>query len=183
MKDFELDHPENDSHWVEVTGYKFRYQVSEEGHVRKEMPDGSWYYLKPYISGRTRACVKMRTVDNRKVDVPVVWLMADAFMGGRRPGYNIVHRNGAKLDCYLGNLVFVNKHTSGKLARANRRKAVMKVDKSGKVIDIYSSGREAAKKNYISQYAIWARCNGTVQDPYSLDGYDYRYECTRRTAK
>lgn len=43
MKDFELGRPENGSRWVEVAGYKFRYQVSEEGRVRKEMPDGSWF--------------------------------------------------------------------------------------------------------------------------------------------
>lgn len=157
--------------WVEITGYRFRYQINREAVVRKELESGEWYVLKPYISGRTRACVKMRTADNRKVDVPVVWLMADAFMGGRRPGYNIIHRNGAKMDCELVNLSFASKQVSGKLSSANRRKAVMKVDQDGQVVAIYSSGREAAKKNYISQNAIWARCTGKVKDPYRLDGY------------
>ena len=153
---------------------------SREAVVRKELESGEWYVLKPYISGRTRACVKMRTADNRKVDVPVVWLMADAFMGGRRTGYNIIHRNGAKMDCELVNLSFASKQVSGKISSANRRKAVMKVDQAGQVVAIYSSGREAAKKNYISQNAIWARCTGKVKDPYRLDGYDYRYETSRR---
>ena len=140
--------------WVEIPGYRFRYQINREAVVRKELESGEWYVLKPYISGRTRACVKMRTVDNRKVDVPVVWLMADAFMGGRRPGYNIIHRNGAKMDCELVNLSFASKQVSGKISSANRRKAVMKVDQAGQVVAIYSSGREAAKKNYISQNSI-----------------------------
>lgn len=166
--------------WVEIPGYRFRYQINREAVVRKELESGEWYVLKPYISGRTRACVKMRTVDNRKVDVPVVWLMADAFMGGRRPGYNIIHRNGAKMDCELVNLSFASKQVSGKISSANRRKAVMKVDQAGQVVAIYSSGREAAKKNYISQNSIWARCAGKVKDPYRLDGYDYRYETSRR---
>lgn len=166
--------------WVEIPGYRFRYQINREAVVRKELESGEWYVLKPYISGRTRACVKMRTADNRKVDVPVVWLMADAFMGGRRPGYNIIHRNGAKMDCELVNLSFASKQVSGKISSANRRKAVMKVDQDGQVVAIYSSGREAAKKNYISQNAIWARCTGKVKDPYRLDGYDYRYETSRR---
>ena len=95
--------------WVEIPGYRFRYQINREAVVRKELESGEWYVLKPYISGRTRACVKMRTADNRKVDVPVVWLMADAFMGGRRTGYNIIHRNGAKMDCELVNLSFASK--------------------------------------------------------------------------
>ena len=106
--------------------------------------------------------------------------MADAFMGGRRTGYNIIHRNGAKMDCELVNLSFASKQVSGKLSSANRRKAVIKVDQDGQVVAIYSSGREAAKKNYISQNAIWARCTGKVKDPYRLDGYDYRYETSRR---
>lgn len=162
--------------WVEVTGYRFRYQVHESGRVRKQLPDGSWYYLNAYISGRRRACVKMRTEDNRKVDVPVVWLMADAFMGGRRPGYNIVHRNGAKMDCAVENLTFVSKRECGKLSCTNRRKAVMKIARDGEVVAIYKSGREAARKNYISQNSIWARCRNKVEDPYSLDGFNYQYE-------
>lgn len=60
--------------WVDIPGYRFRYQINREAVVRKELESGEWYVLKPYISGRTRACVKMRTADNRKVDVPVVWL-------------------------------------------------------------------------------------------------------------
>ena len=93
---------------------------------------------------------------------------------------NIIHRNGAKMDCELVNLSFASKQVSGKISSANRRKAVMKVDQAGQVVAIYSSGREAAKKNYISQNAIWARCAGKVKDPYRLDGYDYRYETSRR---
>lgn len=181
MKNSEISRV-NDTEWVEIRGYRFRYQINREAVVRKELESGGWYTLKPYISGRNRACVKMRTEDNRKVDVPVVWLMADAFMGGRRPGSNIIHRNGAKLDCALVNLAFVNKRAGGKISSANRRKAVVKVDKDGQVVAIYSSGREAAKKNYISQNSIWARCKGKVKDPYRLDGYDYRYEVTRGQA-
>jgi hypothetical protein len=62
----------NNTEWVEIPGYRFRYQINREAVVRKELESGEWYVLKPYISGRTRACVKMRTADNRKVDVPVV---------------------------------------------------------------------------------------------------------------
>lgn len=169
----------NDSDWVEITGYRFRYRINREAVVQKELESGKWYTLRAYISGRSRACVKMRTEDNRKVDVPVVWLMADAFMGGRRPGYNIIHRNGAKLDCALVNLAFASKQATGKISSGNRRKAVMKVDRSGQVVAIYPSAREAARRNYISQNSIWARCVGKVKDPYRLDGYDYRYDTAR----
>lgn len=175
MKDFELEHPENDSHWVEVTGYKFRYQVSEEGLVRKEMQDGTWKVLRPYMAGKRRACVKMRTLDNRKVDVPVVWLVADAFLGGRRPGLNIVHKNGSKFDCGARNLKFLTKSECAKLSES-RRRPVMKLDKSCKVIAIYPSVNDAAKANFISKSAVQARCAGQVRDPYRLDGFNYKYE-------
>lgn len=167
--------------WKEIEGYRFRYRVNEDGVVQKRLDDGNWRTMKAYISGRNRVCVKMRTADNRKIDVPVVWLVADAFMGGRRPGFNIIHKNGSKFDCASVNLAFVSKGTCAKISSTNRRKAVMKVDKAGHVVAIYRSGREAAEKNYISQNAIWARCNGKVKDPYRLDGFDYKYENTRGT--
>lgn len=60
-------------------------RINREGCVQKQLDDGSWYTLKAYMSGgRSRAVVKMRSKDNRKIEVPLVWLMADAFMGGRR---------------------------------------------------------------------------------------------------
>ena len=93
--------------WVAIEGYRWPYRINRKGCVQKQMEDGSWYTLKPYTSGRSRVAVKLRSIDNRKIDVPLVWLMADAFMGGRRPGYGIVHRNGAKFDCEPENLKFV----------------------------------------------------------------------------
>ncbi|MGN9098495.1 hypothetical protein [Flintibacter porci] len=124
--------------------------------------------------------VKMRTADNRKVEVPLVRLMADAFMGGRRPGFGIVHKNGAKLDCSLRNLKFLSPEECGRLSCRARRRPVEKVDMEGNVVEIYASAREAARKNYISQNSIWARCNGKVKDPFRLDGHDYRYEQRRK---
>lgn len=101
-------------------------------------------------------------------------------MGGRRPGYAIVHRNGAKLDCSLQNLKFMPQKECGRLSCRSRRRTVLKVDPSGEVVEVYSSAREAAKKNFISQNSIWARCNHKVKDPYRLDGCDYRYEGRKR---
>ena len=162
--------------WVDIPGYKWPYRIDSEGTVEKQMPNGSWVRLKPYISGRTRACVKMRTVDNKKVDVPVVWLMADAFMQGRKPGMCIVHKNGSKLDCGFENLQYATRPQCGKMSGSNRRRPVFKVDRAGRVVAVYRSVTEAARKNYLSKTAVWHRCTGRVHDPYSLDGYNYRYE-------
>ena len=171
---------ERTNEWAAIPGYRWPYRISREGRVQKQLEDGSWYTLKPYLGGgRSRAMVKMRTKDNRKIEVPLVWLMADAFMGGRRPGYGIVHKNGAKLDCSYENLEFRSAKDCGKISCRSRRKAVMKVDRAGNVVEVYPSGREAAKKNYISQNSIWARCHNRVKDPFRLDGYNYQYESRR----
>lgn len=163
--------------WKEIKGYRWLYRINEEACVQKQLDNGGWYTLKPYMgSGRSRAMVKMRTLANKPIEVQLVWLMADAFLGGRRPGYAIIHRNGQKLDCAVENLAFMPQSECGRLSRQSRRKAVMKIDQRGNVVAIYASGREAAKKNFISQNSIWARCNGMVKDPFRLDGHDYRYE-------
>lgn len=89
--------------WKLIEGYKWPYRINEDGVVQKN--DGSgWVTLKPYLSGRRRPCVKMRTVNDGQADVPVTNLMADMFMGGRKPGECVIHKNGAKMDCSLGNL-------------------------------------------------------------------------------
>lgn len=165
-----------DKVWKEITGYRWPYRISTDGDVQKFW-NGEWVELRPYLSGgRARAMVKMRTADNRKIEVPVVWLMADAFMGGRRNGFCIVHRNGAKLDCALENLKFATRKECGKLSCGNRRRTVLKLDRAGRVIAIYPSVTEAAKRNYISKNAVYNRCANKVKSPFDLDGFNYQYE-------
>lgn len=160
--------------WKMIPGYKWPYRIDENSCVQKRVK-GKWFTKKPYLHGN-RACVKMRSVDNKSLDVPVVWLMADAFMGGLRLGCNIVHKNGYKLDCSLRNLEVISKQESGKrYGGKNRRIAVAKVDMDGNVVEIYSSGREAARKNYLSQSSVWLRCKKKIAYPFDLDGFDYIY--------
>ena len=37
----------NNTEWVEIPGYRFRYQINREAVVRKELESGEWYVLKP----------------------------------------------------------------------------------------------------------------------------------------
>lgn len=160
--------------WVSIEGYRWPYRVDEAGTVEK-FYKGKWSKLTPFIHGR-RAVVKMRTTDNRKVDVPLVWLVADAFMGGRKPGLAIVHKNGAKLDCSVGNLKFVSHKTCGLLSCGNRRKAVEKIDRDGNVLALYRSATEAARANYMVKNAVGQRCRNELADPFALTGFSFRYE-------
>lgn len=160
--------------WKQIEGYKWPYRINEEGEIQK-FYQGGWVDLHPYLHG-ARAHVKMRTADNRKVDVAVVWLMADAFMGGRREGYAIIHKDGMKLNNALWNLAFVSIQECGKMSAGARRKAVLKIDRDGNVVEIFRSGREAARKEYVAQNCISERCLNLIKNPYELTGYNYQYE-------
>lgn len=162
--------------WKQIDGYMWPYRINEEARVQK-FYQGKWVDLHPCIAGRNRAEIKMRTKDNRKIQVPLVWLMADAFMGGRKPGYNIYHLDGSKLNCAYWNLKFMTKQECGKITGGTgNRRAVLKIDKSGEVVAIYKSSREAARKEYISYNAMHNRCLNKVQNPFDLTGYNYQYE-------
>lgn len=160
--------------WVKIEGYRWPYRIDEEGHLEKCV-DNVWIRLQPYLSGRQRACVKMQTKEGKRKDVPLVNLMANAFMGGKKPGECIIHKNGSKLDCYLGNLQKMTLSECGKLSSRNRRRAVAKIDRKGHIVQIYPSAREAAQKNHISQTAVWHRCNNMLKHPFELDGHNYKY--------
>ena len=163
--------------WVEIGGYKWPYRINEDGMVEK-FYSGKWVRLNPYIHGN-RAVIKMRTVDNRKVDVPLVWLVSDAFMGGRPKGFAIIHKNGAKLDCSVTNLKIVTIKECARLSCGNRRKAVEKIDRDGNVVDLYRSVTEAARKNHMVKNAVGQRCRNELKDPFALTGFSFRYERTR----
>ena len=160
--------------WVYIKGYKWPYRINEEGTVQKYYLE-EWVTLEPYLTDN-RARVSMRTKENKRVSVPVVWLMADAFMGGRKPGYSIVHKNHYRLDNSLGNLLIVSKKDAAYLSCGNRRRSVEKIDMDGNVIALYKSMKEAADANYISKNSVSERCRNKLKDPYRLTGFTFRYE-------
>jgi hypothetical protein len=158
-----------------LEGYKYAYRVSDEGEVQKQLPNGSWQTLKPYpYSGQYR--IQLWMPDGTWKRVQVSKLVADSFMGGTPPGMLRVHKNGMKRDNAAENIEFMRRSKAAKLHRPGNSRPVLKVDRSGEVVDIYRSTAEAARKNHISQAAISKRCLGLIEDPYRLDGYNYIYE-------
>lgn len=159
--------------WKTIEGYFYPYRVSDQGEVQKQRKDGTWKTIQPWAyNGQDR--VHMRRLDGTVARPSVSGLVADHFMGGTPPGMMRVHRNGMKSDNAVENIVFRPRGKSG--ARPGNCRPVLKVDKRGRVVDIYSSTAEAARKNHISQQAICKRCLGRIKDPYRLDGYNYIYE-------
>lgn len=57
-----------------------------------------------------------------------------------------------------------------------RKRAVVKLDANGQVVEEFVSVTEAARKEYISHSAMLRRCLGRLDEPRRLNGYDYRYK-------
>ena len=63
-----------------------------------------------------------------------------------------------------------------KTGAKSKRKTVAKINCYGEIEDVYSSAREAARKNYLSYQTVIDRCNGKCKMAYAPDGYAYAWE-------
>lgn len=53
---------------------------------------------------------------------------------------------------------------------------VEKIDRDGRILDIYHSIADAAKSNYIDNKFVWDRChNKPVSDPFRYLGFSFRF--------
>ena len=159
--------------WASIEGYKFPYRISDEG-VAQKLHNGEWVSLSPRLhNGHTN--VTLRTKDGGRTTVPLARLVADAFMGGYKPGMCIIHKNGSKLDCSVYNLKLGTFSDCGKIGGKFTCKTVLKLDEDWNVVEIYRSAAEAARKNFFEKSAISMHCRGKRAKA-ATDGYYYRYE-------
>lgn len=158
--------------WKQIEGYRSPYRISDRGEVQRQKKDGSWVRMCVYLS-RSRAHVDLRRADGTRQKVAVVRLMDTYFLGGRakREGLRILHRNGAKLDCAVENLVLTTQSEIGKRwGGTGRRKPVVRRDRNG-AETLYASITNAAKANGLCRPELYRRLNGEVLDPRG-----YRFE-------
>lgn len=158
--------------YVPIEGYLYPYRINEEGTV-ESYGTGKWVPLSADMRGRKRAAVQLRRLDGTYARFGVAQLMAKAFMGGVPAGCGVFHKNGAKMDNALENLEIKPISAGG---GAHRRRAVVKINRAGEIVEFYGTVTEAAKKNYMSRGAIGARCKNMVVDPYGADGHSFQYE-------
>lgn len=162
-----------------IEGYKYPYRVSDEGDVERQWSNGEWKKLKPHRYRRIWR-VELKLPEGGQKRVAISKLVVDAFMGGTPPGMIRVHKNGMGQDNAVENIIFLTRTQSAKRRRSGNSIPVMKIDRRGEVVEVYSSGSEAARKNHISQSAISARCRKLIKDARRLDGYDYRFADSER---
>ena len=161
--------------WKQIDGFRWPYRVSDQGEVQKYFR-GKWRTVKAYPYNGDQWRVQMWLPDGTWKRVLVSKLVADAFLGGTPPGMVRVHKNGAKQDNAVENIVFMTPQKAATTHRPGNSRPVLKVDRKGEVVAIYNSTAEAGRKNHISQAAIAKRCRGLIADPYRLDGFNYIYE-------
>lgn len=169
---------EQDQEWHDIPGYNGRYQINKDGDVRST-------YM-----GRTRILTcrpnktKYRAVTvqlTKGPDFPcrhvkVLQLMVITFLGGNRPGLRPYHKDGNNLNNALYNIGFATQSEIGKrFGGRYNRKPVAKVTRTGEVIEVYKSVREAGRKNFIDYGQISDRCVGKVADEYDVNGCSFRY--------
>lgn len=169
------------SRWVEIPGCRFRYRISREGVIQRQMDNGNWRDIQTsLLRGSSRATVNLTLPNGKRRNVAVVMLMANAFMGGKTPVLWIVHRNGLRTDNRLENLEAITPEECGKrYGSSGRRKPVVKIDRNGEVVETYRSAAEAAKKNHIGRSPVTARCRKEVpheKEYDTLGGFTFRYE-------
>lgn len=160
--------------WKEIKGYKYPYRISDMG-VLEQFYHGKWRVIQPFMKGN-RAQFQMMLPDGKRKTVPVVWFMAEAYMGGRRPGMDIVHKDGSKFNNAAYNLKFQPRKVTAMMRCNTRRKTIAKVSPDGEVVAVFRSIREAAEKEFVCTKVIRERCQGKIKDPYRINGYTYQYE-------
>ena len=165
--------------WTNIPGFKGIYQASREGDIRRVYKNGKTRILTPYhkkMSGSQRLVVKL-TINGQGREVVVMQVIARTFLGPPPEGHIPVHRNGCQSDNYVNNIKYISRQQAGKIYGArSKRKAVVKIDDHGEIVEVYSSARMAAKANYMSPQTVIDRCNGKRKSPFAPDGYAYAWE-------
>lgn len=168
--------------WKDVPGYDGKYQATTEGVCRGRYRSGRIRILKPYyrkVRGGRKKRLVVKLIDNegKGKEVPLIQLMAKTFLGPVPDGHIPYHKNGCEADNYIQNIAYISRVEAGKIfgPRA-RRKSVVKIDEFGEIVEVYSSAREAGRRNFMSYQTVMDRCNGKCKGAFAPDGYAYAWD-------
>ena len=166
--------------WKDIPGYDGKYQLDREGNCRRVYPSGKTRIMKPWrktsLQGSKRLLISL-SHDGKKKDWIFMQLMALTFLGPCPEGCVPYHKNGMQIENHINNIGYISKQELGRMTgAASRRQPVAKIDCTGQVVEVYSSAREAARKNYLSRQTVADRCNGRCKSAFAPDGYAYAWE-------
>ena len=164
--------------WKELSGYRYPYRISEEGEVQCKRT-GEWLPVH-VIAKKTNhsyiPAVSLAVLPKGHKNYTVTSLMEGVWLPVREKGQVYIHKNGSLMDCSVYNIRLGTRAETGKKAGGSNRRVIAKVDRSGKVLDMYRSASDAARKNHMSLRSVVNRCKGRVQTAMEMDGFSFRYE-------
>lgn len=172
--------------WIDIIGYKGKYQVGYMGQVRRVYKSGKTRILTPYKKAgkgrkvyRDRLLIKLTDDKGKSNETMIHQIVALHFLGKPKQGQVPYHINGLVTDNWASNLEYIDRKKLGELTGASsRRQPVVKINSTGEIVECYSSARECAKANYMSYQTIMDKCNlkSIKRSIFALDGFAYAWE-------
>jgi len=127
------------------------------------LPSGATRMMTPYKKTgakhqkilRDRLFVKLTDSSGKAKEVPLLKIVSEAFFPPPEPGQVPYHKNGVVTDNWVTNIGFIYRSELGKkTGHLSRAQAVVRIDRSGELVDTYRSAREAAKACFMSYQTI-----------------------------
>lgn len=151
--------------WKDIKGYGNKYQVSNTGLVRNKIT-GRIRKQNMTAKGKLQVSLSEGAIsDNFLVNK----LVATYFVPNEKDYYYVINKDGNKMNVNADNLEWVETNVN---AHKILSKKVVKMDLSGKVLEIYNSASEAAKKNFCSHSTLARACKNELK---SL-GFLWKYQ-------
>lgn len=177
--------------WKNIKGYNGKYQVSYGGDIRRVYQSGKTRIMTPYThksskNSRDRLYVKLTDHAGKGKMMPVLKIVAQAFLPEPPPGFVPYHINGVVTDNWASNIGYISRQELGKkTGHISRAKAVVKIDQDGQFVAFYKSARDAGKENFMSRQTVTDRCNGyyvrkgvvhPLKSAFAPDGFAYSWD-------
>lgn len=165
--------------WKDIKGYEGLYQISDEGHVRRIMADGSAKMLKDKQGLYHTVSLSK---NGEKKTFAIHRLVAEYFIERPEGAMEVNHKDGNKHNNDVSNLEWVTqsenlRHARNELGKYPFGKAPRKVrcfDTDGNLIKEYESVSQASRDvgTAYSRVGITMACKGEYKTAY---GYRWEY--------
>ncbi len=162
-----IDAPE---YWKPVINFEDRYAVSTWGRVKNIRSNR---ILKTRVT-KQGALVVTLCKDGHPYVCHIRTMVWKAFVGDVPAGMRVVNKSHSQQDGYLEGLTLM-KNADWSRHRGSFGRPVIKLNRQGKVVDLYKTAKEASLKNAYTVSSIAIRCKRDGRSP-AADGCDYAYE-------
>ena len=151
--------------WAPMPGFP-GYVIGDLGHAARVLPDGRRERIKPIILNG-RLYYRMRFRKHRCL-LLAERAVAETFVQSSPVGYGIRHIDGDPLNCRADNLAVEPYRNVGY--------QICKIDKTGRILEEYTSAAEAARRNYMTYQTVLNRCRGVTKDNFRHNRFSFRFK-------